>query len=90
MDENIYCQVHISGHFSNRWSDWFESLTIDNQPNGEAILYGWLPDQAAFFGVLNHMRDLGMTLIYLEMISSKNLLANSNSINDQQLTDSQR
>ena len=46
----------------DRWSDWFDNMTITNAANGEAILSGPLPDQAALHGVLIKIRDLGLPL----------------------------
>jgi hypothetical protein len=52
----------VKGHLSAQWADWFGELEIKNQPNGNAELSGPLPDQAALYGVLNQLRDLGLVL----------------------------
>ena len=65
MTENIFCQIRVKGHLSDQWADWFSGLTIENQPQGEAVLSGPLPDQSALYGVLNQMRDFGLELIAL-------------------------
>lgn len=65
MSEFVHCKVQIKGHLSDRWSDWFGGLTVENQPDGTAVLSGWLSDQTALYGVLDRMRDLGVTLISL-------------------------
>ena len=65
MSESIHCNIKIKGHLSDRWDDWFGGLTIENQPDGSAVISGFLPDQAALYGVLDRMRDLGVTLISL-------------------------
>ncbi len=59
----VYCQIRIKGHLSDKWSNWFDGLAIDNGEHGEAVLSGTLADQAALYGVLNRMRDLGVELI---------------------------
>lgn len=59
----IFCQIRVRGHLSEQWADWFSGLKIENQPGGEALLSGSLPDQAALYGVLNQMRDFGLELI---------------------------
>jgi hypothetical protein len=38
-------------------------MTISNQPNGEAVLLGPLADQAALYGLLIKIRDLGLPLL---------------------------
>jgi len=63
MIKSMHCQIRVKGHLSDQWSDWFDGLKIENHPNGEAVLSGWLTDQAALYGVLSRMRDLGLALI---------------------------
>ena len=61
-------QIRVKGHLGAAWSTWFEGLRINNEPNGEAVLTGSLPDQAALHGVLNRVRDLGLVLIAVQRI----------------------
>jgi hypothetical protein len=70
MTDRIYCQIRVKGHLSEEWSVWFDGLEIDNRAGGEAVLAGPLPDQAALYGVLNRMRDLGLALIALESVDA--------------------
>jgi len=62
----MFCEIHVKGHLSNQWADWFGKLEIENRPDGEAVLSGTLPDQTALYGVLNRMRDLGVVLLSLQ------------------------
>ena len=71
MTDQIYCQIRVKGHLSEQWAAWFEDLEIDNRPGGDAVLAGPLPDQAALYGVLNRMRDLGLDLISLNCVDDK-------------------
>lgn len=59
---HIY-QIRIRGHLSKERVEWFDGLTIENQPNGDALLSGPVPDQAALHGLLIRIRDLGMPLL---------------------------
>ena len=70
MTKSLYCQIRVKGHLSSQWDDWFGWLDIDNQPNGEAVLSGPLPDQAALYGVLEQVRNLGLCLIALNCSDS--------------------
>jgi hypothetical protein len=56
-------QIHINGLLDATWSDWFDGLTITHEEDEVTVLAGPLPDQAALHGVLNKIRDLGLTLI---------------------------
>lgn len=56
-------EIKIKGHLDDRWADWFEDLTFTHESDGTTTLYGPIADQAALHGVLNGIRDLGLTLI---------------------------
>ena len=63
MADRLFCQIRLQGHLSTQWLDWFGGLAMENLLGGEALLSGELPDQAALYGVLNRVRDLGLPLI---------------------------
>ena len=63
MLKPLFCRITVKGHLSDQWTDWFGGLTIENQPEGEAILSGRLPDQAALFGVLSRLYGQGLALL---------------------------
>jgi hypothetical protein len=65
MTQLLDCQIRVKGHLSSQWADWFDGLEIKNQPNGETVLSGCLPDQAALYGVLKRTSNLGLALISL-------------------------
>jgi hypothetical protein len=68
--DRIFCQIRVKGHLSSQWADWFGGLEVENQPDSEAMLSGTLPDQAALYGILNRMRDLGLELVALNCAES--------------------
>ncbi len=63
MDKPTTYQIKVRGHLDAAWAEWFENLTISNQEGGEALLTGYLQDQAALQGVLKRISDLGLILI---------------------------
>jgi hypothetical protein len=63
MDKPTFYQIRVKGHFDANLAGWFDGLTISNQEDGEAVLSGRLPDQAALQGVLNRISNLGLSLI---------------------------
>ena len=59
---NVY-QIRIGQHLDPECADWLAGLAITNLPTGEALLSGYLVDQAALHGVLQYLRDLNVPLI---------------------------
>ena len=62
-DEPMTYRIRVKGHLSHEWTDWFEGLTITLEDSGDTLLAGPVVDQAALFGLLKKVRDLGMTLL---------------------------
>jgi hypothetical protein len=56
-------QIRIQGHLGAQWTDWFADLTITLDDNGETLLTGPVLDQAALYGLLRKVRDLGLPLV---------------------------
>ncbi len=66
----IYIEIRIKGHLNQKWSEWFGGLTISHFDAEETVLTGPVADQAAIYGIISHLRDLGLQLI---SVNSKNL-----------------
>jgi len=63
-------EIRVKGHLDPRWSEWFDGLEITNEPNGEALLSGYIADQVALHGVLDKVRDLSLQLISVTSVGS--------------------
>jgi hypothetical protein len=61
--------VRIRGHLDPGWSTWFDSLTISQEDDGTTTLTGPLVDQAALYGLLGRLRDVGATLLSVERLA---------------------
>jgi len=59
-------RIHIQGHLDPQWSDWFESMTLIHNTDGTTTLTGPVVDQAALYGLLDKLRDLGVQLISVQ------------------------
>ena len=64
-------QIRIKGHLGREWTDWFGGLTITSEGHGETLLTGTVTDQAALYGVLKKVRDLGLPLISVNHLEPK-------------------
>lgn len=60
----------IAGHLDRRWEAAFDGFTITHSYGAErrpvTLLTGPLPDQAALYGLISRLRDIGVTLISVQ------------------------
>jgi hypothetical protein len=63
-------QIRIKGHLGRGWTNWFGGLTITLEENGDTLLTGPVVDQAALFGLLRKVRDLGMPLLSVNRVET--------------------
>lgn len=59
----VVYQIRIEGHLGCEWADWFGGLTVTLEEDGDTLLTGPIVDQAALYGLLKKVRDLGMPLV---------------------------
>jgi hypothetical protein len=62
-------RIRIDGHLDPTWSDWLDCLRITQEDDGTTTLSGPLVDQAALYGLLSRLRDLGVTLLIVERLA---------------------
>lgn len=63
-------QIRAKGHLSPEWTDWFEGLAITLEEDGDTLLTGLVVDQAALYGLLKKVRDLGIPLVSVNRVES--------------------
>ena len=56
-------QIRVKGHLDLTWSEWFDGLCMTHEPNGDTLLSGSLPDQAALYGMLEKAQMLNLHLV---------------------------
>ena len=61
-------RLRVDGHLDQRWSAWFDDLTLTREGDGTTSLSGAVADQAELHGLLMKIRDLGITLISVDVI----------------------
>lgn len=55
-------EIHVKGQIGKQWSEWFGGLEISQPDPGETMLTGLIADQAALYGIIARLRDLGLQL----------------------------
>jgi hypothetical protein len=63
-------EIRVAGRLPQRWSAWFDDLTVATEADGTSVLRGAVVDQAALHGLIQKLRDAGIPLISLAQISS--------------------
>lgn len=58
--------IRIQGHLDPSWQAWFAGMQIEHEAAGTTRLSGYLPDQAALYGVLLKIHRLGLVLLGIE------------------------
>jgi hypothetical protein len=64
-------EIRVRGQLDSHWSDWFEGLTLTSFDNGETLIAGPIQDQAALYGILAKIRDLGLHLVSLVCVDCR-------------------
>jgi len=62
-EAGIEYEIKVKGLLKEHWSEWMGGLNITHDSQGNSLLIGVVPDQAALHGILAQIRDLGLTLI---------------------------
>ena len=63
-----YYQIRVKGRLERRWESWFHGLRLSID-HDTAMLSGTLADQAALYGVLLKIRDLGLPLLSVQRLA---------------------
>jgi hypothetical protein len=56
-------EIHFKGCINPLWSEWFAGLTSEPSGPDETVLFGQIADQAALYGLIARLRDLGLRLV---------------------------
>ncbi len=76
LDQPAEYEIKIQGRLKDHIADWFQGdphCTYEAEPGGETVtcLCGTIADQAALHGLLAHIRNLGLTLLYVDCLSAR-------------------
>lgn len=76
--------IRIAGQLGAEWTEWFDGMTITPTADGDTVLSGAVADQAALHGLLRRVRDLGLTLLAVNLITEQY----DSSLDDRSITQS--
>ncbi len=77
-EEQVY-RIKVKGRLdSDYWSQWFDGMTVRAERHGETVIYGPVADQAALYGLLSRIRDLGLPLLLVKLEEPKRVKDSSN------------
>jgi hypothetical protein len=62
-------EIRVQGRLDQRWSTWFNGLTISYEGDDSTVLRGSLVDEAALHGVLIKVRDLALPLLAVNRVA---------------------
>ena len=68
--ETVY-ELRISGRLGNSTRTWFEDMTVtvdESSSPVQTIIQGPMRDQAALYGLISRIRDLGLTLLSVNRV----------------------
>jgi hypothetical protein len=55
-------EIRVKGHLDEDWAPWLEGFAFTHTPQDETVLTGEVADQAALYGLMAKLRDLGVRL----------------------------
>lgn len=64
--ETAVYEIRVQGHLDSRRARRFTGMTVTHLPHGVTALVGPVLDQAALYGLLSYIRDLGAPLISVQ------------------------
>jgi hypothetical protein len=68
LDKPATYQIRAKGNLDPKWSDWFDGFDITPETDGETLLTGTVADQAALYGMLLKLHNLGLLLLSVKRV----------------------
>jgi hypothetical protein len=75
LDKPAIYQIRIKGRLDPQWDDWFDGFIMEVQPDDEMLLTGTIVDQAALYGLLLKLHNLGLLLISVHRQMGEQVIA---------------
>lgn len=65
-------EIRVMGCLDEHWSEWFNEFEISHTESNETILKGKVQDQSALYGLIAKLRDLGLSLVAVNILGGSN------------------
>ena len=66
-------EIRLQGRLDSSWADWLGGMSLTHASDGTTVVAGPVADQAALHGLLQKLRDMGVTLISVNESESEPL-----------------
>lgn len=63
-------EFRVKGHLDPSWFSRLGNMVVSHRPDGTTLIAGRVADQAALYGILSWLRDLGAPLISVNSLST--------------------
>lgn len=80
LDQPALYRIVIQGRLPENWDDFFEEMTPQVETSADGLtltnLTGEIYDQSSLHGILRRVRDLGLPLLEVKLLSDPELMIN--------------
>jgi hypothetical protein len=71
MRAPAYYEIQVEGQLPDHWSDWFDGIVFQYDPESKTTLIREITDQAALIGVLYKIQSLNLTVVLVKRSNSE-------------------
>lgn len=64
---NLNVKIILQDYMSERWTVWFEGLSVEETEGHCTCLSGEIPDYSALYGLVERIRDLNLHLAFIQV-----------------------
>jgi hypothetical protein len=62
-------RIQVKGHLPDGWFEMVENMEVICEEDGNTTISGPIRDQAALYGLISKLQNLGLTLISINQIT---------------------
>lgn len=62
----LQIEIKVAAHIDPGWAEWFDEFLLRYDGKDFTVIEGNVTDQAALYGLLSKLRDLGLTLVSIK------------------------